>query len=353
MVNTYSGWQGRGLSFVNYTAREINTKVIYAGIPNARPSACLKSMYASLPDSEKSKLLRSNTEEDPTYLFDFLWRKSVDQARGFGIRFHIYNIPVIKGFEATRSMMLKDAQAFVIVISPRWRDLAANRALIDQLLLLVGVDRFEEVPVVLQYTYRNEIDDVLQAADLDLLINPRKRPSVIANSDSQEGLFKSIELIAAELFASGQIREAYRRPYVFISHNKVDRLAALELAGYLTNWGADVWLDQWTLKPGDSITAAIESGLKEADIFILIWSARASKSRWVDAELKSFLHRAIEREELKIIPIRVDATRLPTLVADRLGFRISEEQNLYSIACRIIESNLGAPAGILNNEEGG
>jgi len=59
---------------------------------------------------------------------------------------------------------------------------------------------------------------------------------------------------------------------VFISHNKSDKETARFLAIALVEQGANVWFDEWKIRPGDSITGGIEVGLSTADIFVLVWT---------------------------------------------------------------------------------
>jgi hypothetical protein len=49
---------------------------------------------------------------------------------------------------------------------------------------------------------------------------------------------------------------------VFLSHSSKDTPVVLELAQRLRKDGLRVWLDQWEIKPGDSIPAKIEHGLE-------------------------------------------------------------------------------------------
>lgn len=51
---------------------------------------------------------------------------------------------------------------------------------------------------------------------------------------------------------------------VFLSHAHKDREFALRLAGDLKRAGLHVWLDQWDLRPGESIATAVEQALQES-----------------------------------------------------------------------------------------
>ncbi len=122
---------------------------------------------------------------------------------------------------------------------------------------------------------------------------------------------------------------------VFISHNKADKETARFLAIALVEQGENVWFDEWQLRPGDSITAGIEDGLSSADIFLLVWSSAASFSKWVGTEVRAYLRRRVDDDSLRIVPIMVDATPLPTLVADYRGFTLDNTVSPNTIAFEI------------------
>ena len=121
----------------------------------------------------------------------------------------------------------------------------------------------------------------------------------------------------------------------FISHNKADKESARLLAIALVEQGVSVWFDEWDIQPGDSIIGGIEKGLSSSDAFVLVWSANAAKSNWVGSELRAFLHQQVVDQSLKIIPIMMDDTPLPVLVADYRGVRVKGDESLNEIAEQI------------------
>lgn len=122
---------------------------------------------------------------------------------------------------------------------------------------------------------------------------------------------------------------------IFISHNYENKETARLLAVELVERGFDVWFDEWQLKPGDSITGGIETGISECDTFVLIWSTQAQQSNWVDTELRAALRRRVDDTKLRVIPVMLDDTALPALVADYRGFHLRSLAELKSIANHI------------------
>ncbi len=123
---------------------------------------------------------------------------------------------------------------------------------------------------------------------------------------------------------------------VFISHNKADKDIARLLATAIVGQGESVWFDEWDLKPGDSIVGGIEAGLSSCDVIVIVWSHQASLSKWVGAELRAVIRRRVDHDGLRIVPIMVDDTDLPLLVADYLGFELSEPGAIPRIASEIV-----------------
>jgi hypothetical protein len=119
---------------------------------------------------------------------------------------------------------------------------------------------------------------------------------------------------------------------VFISHNVANKADARLLAAALAQRGVTVWFDEWNIRPGESIAAGIETGLTGSNVFVLVWSAAAARSNWVGAEVRAYLHRRVADASLRIVPIMIDETTLPALVADYRGFRISGPQDFAHIA---------------------
>ena len=128
----------------------------------------------------------------------------------------------------------------------------------------------------------------------------------------------------------------------FISHNTADKDMARLLAIALVEQDVNVWFDEWAIRPADSITGGIEKGLSEADIFVLVWSANTKTSNWVGSEISAYIRRRVDNQTLRIVPVMIDGTPLPTLVADYRGFTVTGGTKMEDIAAEII----GKPSDI-------
>lgn len=102
-------------------------------------------------------------------------------------------------------------------------------------------------------------------------------------------------------------------PKAFISHNRANKAEAEALARELRNNGVDAWFDKWEIGPGDSLVGKINEGLATAQLFVILLSPEALKSRWVGAELDFGVVARIN-ETAKVVPVIVTACEVPPLL---------------------------------------
>lgn len=125
---------------------------------------------------------------------------------------------------------------------------------------------------------------------------------------------------------------------VFLSHNIKDKDFAREIAIFLVAENINVWFDEWKISAGDSIVEQINKGLLGCTHFLIIWSNNASTSNWVRRELHSTLAKAIKDGIPRVIPIVLDDTPLPELIADirYIKYKGGSEKDRNSIISSVI-----------------
>lgn len=101
-------------------------------------------------------------------------------------------------------------------------------------------------------------------------------------------------------------------PKVFISHASEDKQRfVVDFAQRLRANGVDAWLDQWEMKPGDSLVDKIfEEGLKDARAVIIVLSSISVQKPWVREELNASVVSRISRGT-KLIPVVIDECEVP------------------------------------------
>jgi len=93
---------------------------------------------------------------------------------------------------------------------------------------------------------------------------------------------------------------------VFLSHSSKDKEVVRAVAERLKADGLRVWLDDWEIRPGDSIPAKIEEGLEHSRVLVLCMSANAFGSDWAQLEAGTFRFRDPLNKERRFIPLRLD-----------------------------------------------
>lgn len=103
---------------------------------------------------------------------------------------------------------------------------------------------------------------------------------------------------------------------VFVSHRHHDAEFAERLAHALEQKGHNVWLDEWEINIGDSIVERVNHGLEGSCYLVLCYSSEGM-SDWVDREWMSTLHRQLDGQHVKILPVLLSGNaNPPAILAD-------------------------------------
>lgn len=72
---------------------------------------------------------------------------------------------------------------------------------------------------------------------------------------------------------------------VFISYSTRDLANATALRSWVDSAGAQSFLAEYSLAPGQPVGAEIMAAIKACDLFLLLWSQNARDSEWVPQEI--------------------------------------------------------------------
>ena len=101
------------MSFINYSSREINCKIVYYGPGLCGKTTNLQYIYNKTNPEAKGKMISLATETERTLFFDFL-PLSLGEIRGFKTRFHLYTVPGQVFYDASRKLILKGVDGVVL-----------------------------------------------------------------------------------------------------------------------------------------------------------------------------------------------------------------------------------------------
>jgi mutual gliding-motility protein MglA len=184
-------------SFINYSSREINCKIVYYGPAAAGLRENLAYIYDKTAPGAKGKMITLSTETEKTVFFDFL-PLSLGEIRGFKVRFHLYTVPGKVLYNASRLLILKGADG-VVFVAPSdpaqveatlqaWESLKAN-------LAEHGFD-WKKMPIVVQLDGRDHPKAVPIEFMRKLLALPDTMHLFEATSKTGAGVFDTLKDIA-------------------------------------------------------------------------------------------------------------------------------------------------------------
>jgi signal recognition particle receptor subunit beta len=184
------------MSFINYSSREINCKIVYYGPGLCGKTTNLQYIYNRTNPDSKGKMISLATETERTLFFDFL-PLSLGEIRGFKTRFHLYTVPGQVFYDASRKLILKGVDGVVFVADSQIERMEANLESLENLrenLHEQGYD-LDALPYVVQYNKR-DLPNVASVQELTTLLNPNKVPDFEATATTGAGVFDTLKAVA-------------------------------------------------------------------------------------------------------------------------------------------------------------
>jgi len=118
---------------------------------------------------------------------------------------------------------------------------------------------------------------------------------------------------------------------LFLSYGSPDKAFVRKLAADLKAVGIEVWLDEYEIKVGDSISAAVNQAISRSAYFVALISDDSVKRPWVQKELQTAMHLQIEGK-LKILPALItNSEDIPPFIRE---LRYADFTGAYQIGVR-------------------
>lgn len=108
------------------------------------------------------------------------------------------------------------------------------------------------------------------------------------------------------------------KPDIFISHSSRDKQAATQLATTLNFCSVDVWLDDWELEVGQSLTDAIAKAMDESRYIAILITENYNKTVWTKTEYKKALAREQKEGRVVMLPLIVGEAEIPDFLEDKV-----------------------------------
>jgi signal recognition particle receptor subunit beta len=187
------------MSFINYSAREINCKIVYYGPGLCGKTTNLLYIYKKTNPDSKGKMISLATETERTLFFDFL-PLSLGSIRGFKVRFHLYTVPGQVFYDASRKLILRGVDGVVFVGDSQVERMEANVESMENLRKNLQEQGFnpDTIPYVVQYNKR-DLPNVVPVPEMDKALNARKAPIFEAVAMSGTGVFDTLKEISKQV----------------------------------------------------------------------------------------------------------------------------------------------------------
>jgi mutual gliding-motility protein MglA len=184
------------MSFINYSSREINCKIVYYGPGLCGKTTNLQHIYQKTNPDVKGKMISLATETERTLFFDFL-PLALGEIRGFKTRFHLYTVPGQVFYDASRKLILKGVDGVVFVADSQIERMEANIESLDNLKVNLKEQGYslEKIPYVVQYNKR-DLPNAAPLAELRRLLNSQGAPEFEACASTGQGVFETLKAVA-------------------------------------------------------------------------------------------------------------------------------------------------------------
>ena len=183
------------MSFINYSSREINCKIVYYGPGLCGKTTNLQYIFKRMNPESRGKMISLATETDRTLFFDFL-PVSMGEIRGFKTRFHLYTVPGQVFYDASRRLILRGVDGVVFCADSQLTRMDANLESFDNLKINMREQGYDpdRIPLALQYNKR-DVNSVASVAELHALLNYRNVPEFEAVATTGVGVFETLKAI--------------------------------------------------------------------------------------------------------------------------------------------------------------
>lgn len=187
------------MSFINYSSREINCKIVYYGPGLCGKTTNLQYIYKKTNPEQKGKLISLATETERTLFFDFL-PLALGDIKGFRIRFHLYTVPGQVFYAASRKLILKGVDGIVFVADSQIERMESNLESLDDLRINLAEQGYEldKLPFTIQYNKR-DLPNIMPLEEMNKLLNHREVPWFEAVAIVGKGVFETLKSVAKQV----------------------------------------------------------------------------------------------------------------------------------------------------------
>ncbi len=195
------------MSFINYSTREINCKIVYYGPGLCGKTTNLQFIYRKTMPDQKGKLISLATETERTLFFDFL-PLALGDIKGFKVRFHLYTVPGQVFYAASRKLILKGVDGLVFVADSQIERMDANIESLEDLRINLNEHGFDldRLPFTIQYNKR-DLPNVAPVEEMNSILNRDHAPWFEAVATMGKGVFETLKDVGKQVLV--ELKKSY------------------------------------------------------------------------------------------------------------------------------------------------
>ena len=187
------------MSFINYSIKEINFKIVYYGPGLSGKTTNIKYLYRKVKNENKGKLVSLATESERTLFFDF-FPLDLGRIKGYKVKFHLYTVPGQSYYSSSRKLILKGVDGLVFVADSQRERFEANIESLDDMLenlMEYNID-FSTLPYILQLNKR-DLPNITPANELISLLRRKDESVMEAIAVKGDGVIDTLKSISKSI----------------------------------------------------------------------------------------------------------------------------------------------------------
>ena len=187
---------------LNHAQREVTVKIVYYGPGLSGKTTNLQMLHVRTSPEVRGRLLTVETHDDRTLFFDLL-PVFFHTASGFKVKVKLFTVPGQVIHNATRRIVLQNADAVAFIADSRRSMASENNAYWKNLLENMrenGLDA-AQVPVVIQYNKR-DLPETKTDAEIDETRRKGKEKIIGAVAIRGEGVLETLYAVLQEAYRS-------------------------------------------------------------------------------------------------------------------------------------------------------
>jgi mutual gliding-motility protein MglA len=213
------------MASVNPLTREITLKVVYYGPGLGGKTTTLQYIHDTSDSAHRGKMVSLATPVDRTLYFDFLPVR-LPKIGGYTLRLQLFTVPGQVHFNATRKLVLTNADGVVFVADSQPSRREANIESVDNLQDNLAEHRIEiaDFPLIFQMN-KQDIKDILPTDQMSEELNQWNAPTIPTCALTGDGVYIGLEKIIKKVLRELKDRDVLARRDKPISDEVAKRIA--------------------------------------------------------------------------------------------------------------------------------